>query len=121
NPDRNWSAWKQVYVNKDPRVEAPSARFIQWKLVIPRHSNAVLDDLIINYLSKNVAPVVDEVVVQTGARFNSNNVIKPTNDTISVTLSSQSQNMILGPQPHFEPSMMAQKDKSGVAVRWAAH
>ncbi len=121
NPDRNWSAWKPVQGEKDARVESPSARFIQWKVVMPPRSNALLDDVIVNYLSKNVAPVVEEVVVQTGARFNSNSMIKPPNDTVVVALSSQPQGITLGLSPKFEPPMTAQKDKTGIAVRWAAH
>ena len=126
NPDRNWSAWKPVPAGPDlsyqgGRVQAPSARFVQWKIVIPPHSDAVLDDVMVNYLSKNVAPVVDEIVVETGARFNSNNIIKPPNDTVAVNLSSQPQGMTTGISPKFEQPMMAQKDKTGIAVRWAAH
>lgn len=125
NPDRNWSEWKLVDLKKDSRIESPSARFIQWRVVMPpsnnSKSNAVLDDVIINYLSKNVAPVIDEVVVQTGARFNSGTFIKPANDTIAVNLTSSSQGANLPPIPHFEQPMTAQKDKSGIAVRWAAH
>ena len=34
NPDRNWSLWKQVDLQKDLPVDAPSARFIQWKAVL---------------------------------------------------------------------------------------
>jgi hypothetical protein len=122
NPDRNWSAWKPVVTNKDARVEVPAARFIQWKVVMPPRSGAILDDVTINYLSKNVAPVVDEVVVQPGARFNSNSIMKPANDNVTINLSSsQSQNMIPGLLPHFEQPMTAQKDKSAIAARWAAH
>ena len=121
NPDRNWSAWRLVDQKKDARVESPPARFIQWRVVVPARSDGKLDDVSINYLSKNVAPVVDEVVVQTGARFNSNTFIKPSSDTVQVNLSSQSQNMNPGPVQHFEQPMTAQKDKSGIAVRWAAH
>lgn len=120
NPDRNWSAWKRVDLSKDAHVDSPSARFIQWKAVMPPNGNAVLDDVTINYLSKNVAPVVEDVVVQTGARFNPGTVMKPLNDTVQINLSSQ-QSMVGGPQPHFEPPLTAQKDKTGIAVRWAAH
>jgi hypothetical protein len=110
-----------VDVKKDWRVESPSARFIQWKVTIPAGSLAKVDDVTINYLSKNVAPVIDEVVVQTGARFTSNTFMKPPTDTINVSLPSQSQSINLGTSQHFDQPMTAQKDKSGIAVRWAAH
>jgi len=35
----------------------------------PANPPTQIDEVAINYLSKNVAPVVDEVVVQVGARF----------------------------------------------------
>ena len=34
NPDRNWSPWKKVDLAKDSPVDAPPARFIQWKAVL---------------------------------------------------------------------------------------
>ena len=34
NPDRNWSPWKKVDLQKDLPVDAPSARFMQWKAVL---------------------------------------------------------------------------------------
>ena len=34
NPDRNWSPWKKVDLQKELPVDAPSARFIQWKAVL---------------------------------------------------------------------------------------
>jgi hypothetical protein len=122
NPDRNWSPWARVDLNKGARVESPSARFIQWKAVLPAKGDASVDDVLINYLSKNVAPVVEEIVVQTGARINANNFSKPNNDSVQINLSSQSQNNMGGaPIVRFEPPMSAQKDKSAIAVRWGAH
>ena len=34
NPDRNWSQWKKVDLQKELPIDAPSARFIQWKAVL---------------------------------------------------------------------------------------
>jgi len=34
NPDRNWSAWKKIDLQKDLPIDAPAARFIQWKAVL---------------------------------------------------------------------------------------
>ncbi len=72
NPDRNWSAWKKVDIQKELPMDAPSARFIQWKAVL--HSSVpapVIDSVILNYLPRNVAPEVDDVTVMVGWRVTS--------------------------------------------------
>src|SRR5690349_17854067 len=70
NPDRNWSPWARIDLAKDARTDVPPARFIQWRAVLkPAAPSTQIDEVTINYLPKNVAPVVDDVVVQTGARF----------------------------------------------------
>ena len=48
------------------RYTVPAGRFVQWKAVL--RSGGTVDSVALNYLQKNVAPVVDEVVVQPGAR-----------------------------------------------------
>src|SRR5215469_8434522 len=117
NPDRNWSAWTRVEVSKDSRLEIPPARFVQWRVILkPASSITQVDEVAINYLSKNVAPVVDDVAVQVGARFPTLPHISTT-DTINIGFNSN-------PQPqttHVESSMSAVRDRSYIAVRWAAH
>ncbi len=34
NPDRNWSPWEPVDLQKDAEVNVPAARFVQWKAVL---------------------------------------------------------------------------------------
>ena len=34
NPDRNWSPWEKVDLQKDGAVSVPPARFVQWKAVL---------------------------------------------------------------------------------------
>ena len=34
NPDRNWSPWKPVDLQRNLPIDAPPARFIQWKAVL---------------------------------------------------------------------------------------
>jgi hypothetical protein len=69
NPDRNWSPWKPVDLQKDLPIDAPSARFIQWKAVLqPAGHVPVIDSVIVNYLPRNVAPEVDNVTVMVGSR-----------------------------------------------------
>jgi len=117
NPDRNWSTWTRVDLAKDARTEVPPARFIQWRAVLkPANPPTQLDEVAINYLSKNVAPVVDDVAVQVGARFQSQTHI-PASDTVSVNFSTVPQ----FPAPKVETPPAANRDRGYVAVRWAAH
>src|SRR3954468_17071536 len=74
NPDRNWSPWKKIdFAAKDPgNMDAPPARFVQWRAVLhPANGRGIsqIQTVVLNYRPKNVAPVIDEVVVQPGTRF----------------------------------------------------
>src|SRR6266853_1727755 len=118
NPDRNWSAWSRIDLNKDARTEVPAARFIQWRAVLkPANPPTQIDDVAINYLSKNVAPVVDDVVVQVGARFQPQPHISAP-ETIAVNLGPPPQQF---PNMHVDNPPTANRDRGAVAVRWAAH
>jgi hypothetical protein len=114
NPDRNWSPWARVDL-RDPRVEAPAARFLQWRVVLkPSNPSTSVDDVAINYLPKNVAPVVEEVVVQPGARIQSQ--ARPQDNNVAVSFGPAA----LAP-PHVDLPVNATRDRGYVAVRWNAH
>ncbi len=69
NPDRNWSAWQKIDTAKELPPQAPPARYVQWKAVLfPSTPASTLDTVTLFYLPKNVAPEVDDVVVNVGAR-----------------------------------------------------
>jgi len=115
NPDRNWSPWTRVDLNKDARLEVPAARFIQWRVVLkPANPPTRIDEVAINYLSKNVAPVMDDIVVQQGTRFLPQpRVAAP--DTFAVNF-GQPQTV-----PRVDAPPTAARDRSYVSVRWNAH
>lgn len=116
NPDRNWSPWTRVDVAKDSRLEVPAARFVQWRLILkPATPPTQVEEVGINYLSKNVAPVVDDVAVQVGARFPSQPHLS-SSDTVTVGFGSQPPS-----QPHLDAPATAIRDRAYIAVRWAAH
>src|SRR4029077_6065459 len=70
NPDRNWSPWKTVDLQKDPVLNVPRARFVQWKVVLHAgDATPGVDSVLLNYLPKNVAPDFDDVTVQVGVRY----------------------------------------------------
>jgi hypothetical protein len=126
NPDRNWSAWTPIDLGKDKdrdrdkdknaRLEVPAARFIQWRAVLkPASPSTQVDEVAINYLPKNVAPVVDEVTVQTGARFQSQPHMTAAETFVVNAGPAQPA------PPRIEPPPVATKDRSSIAVRWSAH
>jgi sugar lactone lactonase YvrE len=105
NPDRNWSTWKKVDLIKSGAVEAPSARFLQWKAVLRSGTPpAVIDGVSINYLPKNVAPEVDDVTVLVGSRV-------PPSARTSNTNSDSSG---------FDQPIPSVPDKHSIAVKWRA-
>ncbi len=119
NPDRNWSQWKRVDFAKELPVEAPPARFVQWKAVLhPGNPPASLDSVLLYYLPQNVAPEVDDVFVQTGASFPSTPRMTAANNG-PVTVGPPPAGSI--PTPRFEASPTALRDRDSIAVRWTAH
>ena len=70
NPDRNWSTWTRVDLQKNAEMTVPAARFVQWKAILhPGDKAPRVDSVTLNYLQKNVAPEFDEVVVTAGVRY----------------------------------------------------
>jgi sugar lactone lactonase YvrE len=69
-PEDNWSPWSGPY--KDPGGDAvgcPSARFVQWRVVFLNGSGDQdgipnLSWVNLAYLPKNVAPLIDDIVIQ---------------------------------------------------------
>lgn len=116
SPLMGWSEWSRVAA--DGSVTVPPGRFVQWKAVL--RAGASVDAVALNYLTKNVAPVVDDVVVQTGARVPPPTAT-PANATVQVSFPAAA-----GASPVITPdtstaSLLAQKDKTAVTVRWLAH
>jgi WD40 repeat protein len=114
NPDRNWSAWKKVDWSKDGAMAVPPARYAQWKTVL--HSGSTkpsVDSVTLNYLSKNVAPEIDDVSVQVGLRY------QPLPKTPAIGISTD----IGGPSsgPHFEAPVPSSHDRDSIGVKWTAH
>jgi hypothetical protein len=65
NPDANWSEWAGPYSQTGQKVDAPAARFAQWKAVLRSGSpSPVLSWMSLSYLPKNVAPQVDGIALQ---------------------------------------------------------
>jgi hypothetical protein len=111
NPDRNWSLWTRVDLAAGSELKIPPARFVQWKSVLHAGNPAPrVDDVLLNYLPKNVAPEIDEIVVQPGYHY----------QPIPHVTGSEPPGQGLG-QPRFDPPPPALRDRDSVGVRWAAH
>jgi hypothetical protein len=118
SPLMGWSEW--VKVGADGAFVVPAGRFVQWKAVL--RSGGTVDSVALNYLQKNSAPVVDEVVVQPGARVTAPPAA-PNTTTVPVGFPAAAG---APPAVSFSPDanaapLMAQKDKTAVTVRWMAH
>lgn len=111
NPDRNWSPWKKVDRAKNGLTDVPAARFIQWKAVLhPGPPAARIDAVNVNYRPNNVAPVIEEVTVQVGVRYN----VTPQPKT-----GGEGSPMSTGPR--YESPPPAIRDHESITARWSAH
>jgi sugar lactone lactonase YvrE len=110
NPDRNWSPWKKVDLHGNSESGAPAARFAQWKAVLHAGNPAPqVQSVTLNYLSKNVAPVIDDITVQPGTRY-------------QPLPHGSNPDVALGPgQVRFDPPPSAQHDRDSLGVKWTAH
>jgi sugar lactone lactonase YvrE len=118
SPLMGWSEWARV--SADGSLTAPAGRFVQWKAVL--QPGGSIDSVALNYLQKNLAPVVDEIVVQPGARVTPTSVV-PNAATVQVgfpAAANAAAVVIAMPDANAAP-LTAQKDKTAVTVRWLAH
>jgi hypothetical protein len=118
-PVRGWSDWQPL---KDGEAASPAGRFFEWKAVL--HPGGSLGSVGVNYLPVNSAPVVDDLVVVTGARINPQTLIQNqpggVPPTINISFPSSSQNTINFDATASAP-LQAIKDRTAITVRWAAH
>jgi hypothetical protein len=119
SPLMGWSDWSKV--GSDGGYAAPAGRFAQWKAEL--RGSGTVDSVALNYLQKNVAPVVDEVVVQPGARVTASSAAPNTTATVPVNFppAAGAPPVVSFSSDANAAPLMAQKDKTGVTVRWMAH
>jgi len=118
SPLMGWSEWVKATPNAGD-VGVPKARFVQWKAELK--NDATLTSLGLDYLPRNLAPVVEDVIVQPGARVAS--APAQTNTTVQVNFppaTSTASSVVFHEDATAQP-LSAQKDKNAVTVRWAAH
>jgi hypothetical protein len=113
-PVRGWSDWQPL---KDGAVSSPAGRFLQWKAVL--HASGLLGSVGVNYLPVNAAPVVDDIVVATGARVSPQSLAAGQPQTVNIAFGS-SASPVDGNAADTMP-LTAAKDRTAITVRWAAH
>ncbi len=117
NPARGWSDWQPVTINRG-QLGVTSSRFVQWKLVLK--PGASISSVGLDFLPVNIAPVVDQIVVVPGVRAS-----KPADDStanaVTINFQSAQANGVDLSQQDTASTVTGVKDKSAVAVRWAAH
>ncbi len=113
NPDRNWSPWKPVNLDKDSEMGVPPARYAQWKAVLHAGpAKPAVDTVTLNYLPKNVAPEIDDVSVQVGVRY------QPLPKSAGLNLGGDLSGSA---GVHFESPMPSNHDRDAIGVKWNAH
>ena len=129
DPGKEWSRWFGPYSKPGSAVEAPNARFFQWKAVI--HDGRPGDGInwvSVAYLPRNVAPVIDAIVLQEpGVRAQGNTIIS-TGQAPSVTLkmppTPNTPNVFIAQTitpAKFEQPPQGFREKGYQSVLWSAH
>jgi hypothetical protein len=114
-PVRGWTDWQPL---KDGAVASPAGRYLQWKAVLSHLGR--LGSVGVNYLPVNAAPVVDDLVVVTGARWNPQ-INAPQPPMVNINFPSAGQNAGMSFDGAAAAPLQAAKDRTAITVRWAAH
>jgi WD40 repeat protein len=129
DPGREWSRWYGPYVKSGRAMEAPSARFAQWKAIIhDGRPGDGIDWVSLAYLPRNVAPVIDGIVLQDpGVRAQSQTVIsagQPANVTLKMPPSPNVSGIVItqsSTPSRFEQPPQGILQKGYQTVLWTAH
>jgi outer membrane protein assembly factor BamB len=126
DPGKEWSRWYGPY-SKPGAVEAPPARFAQWKAVIHdgRYGDGI-EWVTLAYLPRNVAPVIDGIAVQDPNVRVQGVVSIQSGQQPAVVLknppaASPSGVIISSSSPKFEQPPQGFQQKGSQSVLWTAH
>ena len=134
-PESNWSAWAALQPDAHEgstlcescgggRVTSPPARFLQYKIELSASAGKPVSDLSeidIAYLSKNVAPVVDEVET-TPANYKFPTPVLSGTPSTSITLPALGQHRgnSLSSSSDVPGSQTLSYSKGSIGARWSA-
>jgi hypothetical protein len=127
DPGKEWSRWFGPYT-KPSAVEAPAARFAQWKAVIHdgRYGDGI-EWVTLAYLPRNVAPVIDGIAVQEpNIRVQGAIAIQAGQQTPATLKNPPAPNptgvvISAGSTPKFEQPPQGFQQKGAQSVLWTAH
>jgi sugar lactone lactonase YvrE len=126
DPGKEWSRWFGPYSAPGAQIEAPAARFLQWRAVIhDGRPGDGIDWVSVAYLPKNVAPVIDGIALQEpGTRAQTLLVV--TGQTANVNLkqpaaANPAGTVITTTSTKFEQPPQGLYQKGYETVLWAAH
>ncbi len=129
DPGREWSRWYGPYAKSGSAMEAPSARFVQWKAVIrDGRPGDGIDWVSLAYLPRNVAPVIDGIALQDpGVRAQSQVGIssgQPTTVILKMPPSPNVSGVVIAQSstpPRFEQPPQGTLQRGYQSVLWTAH
>jgi hypothetical protein len=130
DPGREWSRWHGPYTKSGSAMEAPPARFAQWKAVIhDGRPGDGIDWVSLAYLPRNVAPIIDGIVLQDpGVRAQSQAGIsagqQPANVALKMPPTPNVSGVVITPSvtaPRFEQPPQGTLQKGYQTVLWTAH
>jgi hypothetical protein len=129
DPGREWSRWHGPYGKSGGAMEAPSARFVQWKAVIhDGRPGDGFDWVSLAYLPRNVAPIIDGIALQDpGVRAQSMMGMssgQPTTVMVRMPPSPNISGMVItqsSAPPRFEQPPQGTLQKGYQSVVWTAH
>ena len=62
--DETWSGWTPVASDsRSGQISSPKARYLQWRAILRSGANAVLNEVSVSYLARNIAPEVLSITV----------------------------------------------------------
>ena len=129
DPSREWSRWFGPYTKSGSATEAPSARFVQWKAIIhDGRPGDGIDWVSLAYLPRNVAPVIDGILLQDpGIRAQSPVTLtsgQPQTVTLKMPPSPAATGISIAQNinpPRFEQPPQGSLQKGYQTVVWTAH
>jgi outer membrane protein assembly factor BamB len=129
DPGKEWSRWYGPYTKTHSKVEAPSARFAQWKAVIhDGRPGDGIDWVSVAYLPHNVAPVIDSIVLQDPGVRAQNQMMMSTGQPAVVNLklpqapSASGITITQSTSPmKFEQPPQGSMQKGYQSILWSAH
>ena len=117
-PTEGWSDWLPV----TPEGEAtkfPRARFMQWKAVL--NAGSTLREVGFYYLPQNVAPVVDDIVVEMHARVVAGLNQEAQLKTVQINFPAETTDGVVYDVQQSSDPLTAVRAPTWATARWKAH